>query len=103
MKIKYKFNSFWVSDKYEDYDEEEFEYEIDDNELKTYVAESYADLIKNQDVNTVYDLLDELDYEEKLSWDKLIESYKTDIEIDFTKKAMEWYATQIDLGDEDER
>ena len=102
MKLKYKFESLYVNDRYEDYDGEEFEYEIDDNELKEYVAEQYAGLIKSNNIDVVYDLLDELDYEERLlSWSKLIESYKADIEIDFTKEAMEWYAGQLRLEDEE--
>lgn len=100
MKIKYKFDSEWVSDKYEDYNGEVFEYEILKDELKEYVAKEYAHLITTTNIDVVYDLLDELDYEERLSWGKLIESYKADIEIDFTREAMEWYAGQLRLEED---
>ena len=97
MILEYVFDSDYApNDLYDEYDGDDFEYEIDVDEAKELIVDSYIELIGGK---TAYDtdfikILDELDDEELISWQKVIELNIECLEDHFKKDAMEWFVEQ---------
>ena len=97
MILEYVFDSDYAPNEYyNEYDGDDFDYEIDVDEAKELIVDSYIELIGGK---TVYDsdfikILDELDDEELISWQKVIELNIECLEDHFKKDAMKWFVEQ---------
>jgi hypothetical protein len=96
MKLYYEFDSDYVEDKYYVYDGREFEYEIDDQDAKDFIAECYKNELDEtwSGFNTILSLLDQLDYEDWLNWGDLFEHFRDELTDKYIGDAMQWYADE---------
>lgn len=96
MKLYYEFDSDYVEDKYYVYDGREFEYEIDDQDAKDFIAELYKSEIDTDwsGFMVILDLLDQLDNESWINWYELFEHFRDELTDKYIGDAMQWYADE---------
>lgn len=92
--LDYEFDS-WYDEDYEEYDGEEFEYEVDIDEAKEFIVESYIDLVSGNKKNIVefVKILNELHDEELIEWENIFDKDENQeyLKDHFEKEAMEWF------------
>ena len=94
IKLYYRFDSRWtVKSEYFKYDGDEFCFPIDIDEAKNAIMENYVDIINvnRSNIEDFIKLIEELDGEELISWEKIFESNKDVLEEYFEHEAMEWF------------
>lgn len=95
--LDYEFDS-WYDEDYEEYDGDEFEYEIDIDEAKEIIVESYIDLVSGDKKNIVefVKILNELHDEELIEWENIFDKDENQeyLKDHFKKDAMEWFVEQ---------
>ena len=94
IKLDYVFDSDYApNDLYDDYDGDDFDFEIDIDEAKEVIVDSYIKVIDAKDIKNNYfiELLDELEYEELINWDSIIKKNNDVLKDHFKKEAMEWF------------
>lgn len=94
IKLYYRFDSRWtVKSEYFKYDGDEFCFPIDIDEAKNAIMENYVDIINvnRSNIEDFIKLIEELDGEELISWEKIFESNKDVLEEYFEHEAMEYF------------
>lgn len=94
IKLYYRFDSrCTVKSEYFKYDGDEFCFPIDIDEAKNVIMENYVDIINvnRSNIEDFIKLIEELDGEEIISWEKIFESNKDFLEEYFEHEAMEWF------------
>lgn len=90
MKLYYVFDSDYVEKGYESYEGKEFAYEVDDSDVKYYIADYYTGA--HGDADTTVDVLDQLEYDGLLNWDDVMDSFYDTLRERHIADAMQWYA-----------
>lgn len=93
-KLYYAFNCrYTTKSEYFKYDGDEFPYSIDYDEAKNVIMENYVDIIKvdRSNIEDFIKLVEELDGEELITWEKIFEINKDVLEEYFEHEAMEWF------------
>lgn len=90
IKIDYVFDS-WYDEDYEEYDGDEFEYEIGYEDAKDTICVELAKVIKCDNSQIIYKTLEELDSWECVDWDIIIDKCEDLLREHYEKEAMEWF------------
>lgn len=93
-KLYYAFNCRYTNKcEYFKYDGDEFCFPIDIDEAKNAIMENYVDIINvnRSNIEDFIKLVEELDGEELITWEKIFESNKDVLEEYFEHEAMEYF------------
>lgn len=105
IKLNYVFDSDYIEEKlYEDYDGEDFVYEVDTEEIKEFVSRLYMNILSRDSENEmiIKDFIDELEYEDLINWKDVIKSFDHEIKLNYMNEAMHDFIDKHKIYTDDE-
>ena len=105
MILSYVFDSDYADDEaYEIYDGEDFDYEVDEEDIKDWYIWDYKKRLDLDlcNISELKDLLDEMDHNGEFSWDKALKKTYDEIKDYYKTEAMEWFIENNYIMTEDD-